>query len=107
VSDDLSRLERDLGRLEGSMLALAESMRLLTAEVHELAKISAKADTDMASRQAQQQGAIGLSRWLFASALSIAVMLTSWVGSYRAANTYCANGNGNGPSNGQRLPPRP
>jgi hypothetical protein len=111
----LRTMERDLGRLEGVVESLVSSVRMehetarnaraddrvalnelgermerafsgLAEEVKKLATDSAAQDAMISAKQANTDGAIGISRWLFASALSVALLLTSWLGS-RAGST--------------------
>ena len=103
-------LERDLGRLEGVVESLVASVRMehetaritrdedrkamgalgermeravsgLAEEVKKLANESARQDAAIIKKQAGSDGAWGISRWLFATALTVAMLLTSWVGS--------------------------
>lgn len=106
----LRTLERDLGRLEGVVESLVASVRMehetaraaraddrqalnelgermeravtgLADEVKKLAQDSAKQDAVIGAKQASTDGALGISRWIFATALTIAMLLTSWLGS--------------------------
>lgn len=106
----LRTLERDLGRLEGVVESLVASVRMehetartaraddrqalaelgermeravsgLADEVKKLAKDSAKQDAVISTKQATTDGALGVSRWIFATALTLAMLLTSWLGS--------------------------
>lgn len=106
----LRTLERDLGRLEGIVESMAASMKMehemarisraddrqtikelgekmeravtdLASEVKKIAQESAQQDAVIHVKQASTDGAWGLSRWIFATALTIAMLATSWLGS--------------------------
>ena len=103
-------LERDLGRLEGIVESLLASQRLehealkqmrqetqqelremgsrmekavsdLAGEIKKLAREDASRHVVLDRRTAMAEGGWNLSRLLFGTALSIAMLLTSWVGS--------------------------
>ena len=103
-------LERDLGRLEGIVEALAKSIAIesetahrarletrqemadmgdrmgravegLAEEVKKLVKEASKQEAVLAAHRAQQEGALATSRWLVATVMAAGALLASWVGS--------------------------
>lgn len=103
-------LERDLGRLEGIVEALTKSIMLesemaqkarletrqemselggrmeravegLAEEVKKLVRESAKQEAQLTAHRAQQDGALGASRWVIATAIATGALAASWFGS--------------------------
>lgn len=103
-------LERDLGRLEGVVESLITSIRMenelaqkarsearqelvemgarmeravegLAEEIKKLVRESAKQEAQLTAHRSQQDGVIGASRWLVATAIAVAALAASWFGS--------------------------
>jgi hypothetical protein len=104
----IAQLTRDLGKLEGIVASMAKMIEL----EHDLVKESRReareqleassnrieqilktqtqqigalteANRDNSTDHAKRDGAISLGRWLFASGLSVAVLLAGWFGGKR------------------------
>ena len=130
----LRTLERDLGRLEGVVESLVGSIRMehetaraaraddrqamnelgermeravvgLADEVKRLATNAAQQESTLLKHQAGSDGAWGISRWLFASALTVAMLLVSWVGSRAGSGQLPGAPNGGTCSGGAALQP--